>query len=165
MSDPAITMGAPPLARPPRNHDAFRVPQPVPGERGRFVVDGTWGTITPIQIAPGVHTVGELEVIAHIQAGQPVIDTRLSSYFAQGTIPTARSIPHNETAARLDEFDARVDTVLFCNGPQCSATPEAIRTLLEHGHPAQRLLYYRGGIHDWLTLGLPLEAATEPPRP
>jgi rhodanese-related sulfurtransferase len=151
-------MVAPPLARPPRNQDAFRVPRPVPGGSGRFVVDGTWGTIMPIQIAPGVRTVGELEVIAHIEAGRPLIDTRLPSYYAQGTIPTARSIPHTETAARLSEFDDHVDTVLFCNGPQCSATPDAIRTLLKHGHPAERLLYYRGGIHDWLTLGLPLAA-------
>jgi len=151
-------MVAPSLARPPRNHDAFRVPRPVPGARGRFVVDATWGTITPIQIAPSVHTVGELEVIAHIEAGLPLIDTRLSSYFAEGTIPTARNVPHTQTAARLDELDDSVDTVLFCNGPQCKATPDAISTLIAHGHPPERLLYYRGGIHDWVTLGLPLES-------
>lgn len=28
--------------------------------------------------------------------------------------------------------------------------------LLSAGHPAAALLYYRGGIHDWVTLGLPL---------
>lgn len=157
-------MVAPPLTRPPRNHDAFRVPRPVAGEPGRFVVDGTWGTITPMQTAPGVRTVGELEVIAHIGAGLPLFDTRLPSYFVEGTIPTARNLPHTQTATRLDEFDDHADTVLFCNGPQCSATPDAIRTLLDHGHPPERLLYYRGGIHDWLTLGLPLESPAVRPR-
>jgi hypothetical protein len=29
--------------------------------------------------------------------------------------------------------------------------------LLEEGHPADSILFYRGGIHDWVTLGLPLE--------
>ena len=51
--------------------------------------------------------------------------------------------------------------MLFCNGPQCAATPDAIRTLLRAGYPAERLAYYRGGIHDWVTLGLPLEPAEE----
>ena len=51
-----------------RREEVFMVPQPVPGEPGRFVVDATWGTIMPIELAPGVRTVGELEVIAHIEA-------------------------------------------------------------------------------------------------
>ena len=47
-------------------------------------------------------------------------------------------------------------TIVFCNGPQCPATAQAIEALLAAGWPAKRLLYYRGGIHDWVTLGLPL---------
>jgi hypothetical protein len=35
-------------------------------------------------------------------------------------------------------------------------TAQAIEALLAAGWPAERLLYYRGGIHDWVTLGLPL---------
>ena len=132
------------------------LPRPVPGEPGRFVVDGTWGTIQPIELAPGVRTIGEQEVIAHVEAGLPLIDCRLERYLAAGTLPTARSLPHTELHARMGEPDRGVDTVLFCNGPQCAATPDAIRTLLDGGHPAGRLLYYRGGIHDWMTLGLPL---------
>ena len=104
-------------------------------EPGRFVVDATWGTITPITLAPGVRTVGELEVVAHIEAGLPLIDTRLPKYVAAGTIPTARAVPHTETADRLNEFDDGVDTVLFCNGPQCAATPAAIRTLFGRWPP------------------------------
>jgi rhodanese-related sulfurtransferase len=131
------------------------VPQPVAGETGRFVVDGTWGTINPIELAHGVRTVGELEVIAHIERGQPVIDSRRAEFFSAATIPGARSLPHAEARERVGEFDRAVDTVLFCNGPQCAATPQAIRALLDAGYPAERLLYYRGGMHDWLTLGLP----------
>lgn len=164
----ASTSASPPVARASirrlgRRDDAFMLPRPVPDEPGRFVVDATWGTITPIMLAPGVRTVGELEVIAHIEAGLPLIDTRLPKYVAAGTIPTARAVPHTETTDRLNEFDEGVDTVLFCNGPQCAATPDTIRTLLGAGHPAERLLYYRGGIHDWVTLGLPLASAAEQP--
>jgi rhodanese-related sulfurtransferase len=149
------------IRRTARRPDAFMIPRALTGQPGRFVVDATWGHITPMRLAPGVRTVGELEVIAHIEAGLPVIDTRLLEYIAAGTIPSARVIPHTDTAARLDDFDRTVDAVLFCNGPQCAATPDAIGTLLDAGYPPERLFYYRGGIHDWVTLGLPLE----PPAP
>ena len=147
------------LTRIPRRLDAFFVPRPVDGEPGRVLVDVTWGTIAPIVLAPGVRTVGELEVIAHIERGLPLVDSRRSVFFSASTIPTAVSIPHGETTARLDEFDPGLDTILFCNGPQCTATPHAIRQLLDAGHPAERLLYYRGGMHDWVTLGLPMEVS------
>jgi hypothetical protein len=45
------------------------------------------------------------------------------------------------TSNRLDEFDTRVETMLFCNGPQRAATPDAIRTLLVAGYSAESLLY------------------------
>jgi rhodanese-related sulfurtransferase len=141
-----------------RRPDAFMLPRPVPGERGRFVVDATWGSIRPMQLAPGVRTIGELEVIDHVARGLPLIDCRLPKYLESGTLPGAISIPHTETAERLAEFDTERETVLFCNGPQCAATPDAIATLLAAGHPPERILYYRGGLHDWITLGLPLEA-------
>lgn len=134
------------------------IPRPIAAAPGRFVVDATWGTIRPMQPAPNVRTVGELEVLAHIERGLPLIDSRLPDYYRAGTIPTAVSIPHTDTAERLSEFSASVDTVLFCNGPQCAATPDAIEQLLSAGFPPQRTLYYRGGMHDWLTLGLPTEA-------
>ena len=148
------------ITRLPRRTDAFMIPYAVEGAPGQFLVDATWGTIMPMQLAPGVRTVGELDVLAHIEAGLPLIDTRLPQYLAQGTIPSARAIPHTQIAERLPEFDPESDTILFCNGPQCAATPDAIRRLLDAGHPPERLLYYRGGIHDWVTLGLPLEPAS-----
>ncbi|MDQ3677715.1 MAG: rhodanese-like domain-containing protein [Actinomycetota bacterium] len=126
---------------------------------GFVVVDGTWGTIQPLEVALGIHTVAELEVIEHLNAGRPVIDTRGDVYREQATIPGARGIPHEQIVDRVDELDRTQPTVLFCNGPQCAATPEAVRALLEHGYPADKLRYYRGGIHDWMTLGLPVEGS------
>jgi rhodanese-related sulfurtransferase len=102
-----------------------------------------------------VHTIGELEVLDHLRSSGRCIDCRQSAYYAQGTLPGAVNIPHQHISARRDELDPGRPTVLFCNGPQCTATP-AITALLAAGHPAPALLYYRGGIHDWVTLGLPL---------
>ena len=136
------------------------VPQPVTGEPGLFIVDGTWGEISPIELAPGVRTVGELEVIEHARQGRPLVDTRLPHFVQAGTIPGADGIPHEDMVARVEELSSEVPTVFFCNGPQCGATPDAIRALLAAGHPAKEILYYRGGLHDWITLGLPVTADT-----
>lgn len=132
------------------------VPAPVDGEPGLVVVDATWGTITPMELAPGVRTVGELEVIEHIRAGLPLIDTRLPHFHRRATIAGAHNIRHDEILDEIDTLDSARPTVFFCNGPPCSATPQAIQALLEAGHPAAAILYYRGGMHDWMTLGLPV---------
>jgi hypothetical protein len=34
-----------------------------------------------------------------------------------------------------------------------------IGSLLASGYPPQAILYYRGGIHDWMTLGLPVQTS------
>src|SRR5438270_13401533 len=109
------------LERLSRREQAYQVPQPIGA--GLFEVDGTWGTVQPIALAPGVRTVGELEVIDHLAAGRPVIDTRLAHFNEQATIPGARSIPHEEILDHLSELDPSTPAVFFCNGPQCAATP------------------------------------------
>jgi len=136
----------------------MRVPRTVDGEPGLVIVDATWGVIQPLTLAPGVVTVGELELVEHIRNGGALIDTRLAGYLDGGTIPTARTIPHEEIAERAAELDPTALTVVFCNGPQCPASGDAVRRLLRAGWPARALAYYRGGIHDWVTLGLPLVA-------
>lgn len=134
------------------------MPRAVKGDAGLFVVDATWGMIQPLTLAPGVDTFGELEVIKHITAGGALVDCRLAGYLTGGTIPTAVNIPHVEIVERSDELDRTSLTVVFCNGPQCPASSDAVNALLQAGWPAQALAYYRGGIHDWVTLGLPLAA-------
>lgn len=151
------------LARRIPSDEKMMVPK-LADREGFVIVDCTWGAIQPLQVAAGVQTVGELEVIEHLEAGLPVIDTRGGVQREQATIPGARGIPHDEIVARAGELDRSRPTVLFCNGPQCGATPEAVRALLAHGYPADRLRYYRGGVHDWMTLGLPVEGSRAAPR-
>lgn len=132
------------------------VPAPVADEPGVFSVDATWGTVTPMELAPGVRTVGELEVLDHLRSGGELVDTRLPHFHQAGTIPGARAIPHEEILDQMDTLDPDRPTVFFCNGPQCTATPQAVGDLLGAGYPPSEILYYRGGIRDWVTLGYPL---------
>lgn len=133
--------------------------------------------IHPILAAPGVETVGELEVLDFLQGAVAdgtglLVDARVPEWFAKGTIPGAVNIPFptleftnpfrddilKALGAVQDgdswNFDAAKQLALFCNGPWCDQSPRAIRALTEAGYPADKLHYYRGGIQMWSVLGL-----------
>lgn len=139
--------------------------------------------IQPMQLAEGVETLGELEVLdclRRIRQGEGrlmVVDSRTPDWYAKGTIPGAVNIPYAQDAAGqatdlpgvkktlLDlfgvketagayDFSAAYTLAIFCNGPWCGQTPNYIRTLLALGYPASRLKWYRGGMQDWCSLGL-----------
>lgn len=139
-----------------RRDPVARLPRAVPDEPGLFIVDATWGLIQPLQLPGGVETVGELEVLDHARAGGALVDTRQPEHVAHGTLPGAVAVRHEEIVDGLAELDPDGRIVLFCNGPQCTATPRAVAALLAAGWDPARLRYYRGGVHEWVTLGLPL---------
>lgn len=132
-------------------------------DTGFVVVDATWGTIRPLTLADGVATVAELEVIEQLERALPVVDTRPAPAYARATIPGAQNLPHGQAVERIDELDRKRVTILFCNGHQCAATPDAVEALLAAGYPAGALAYYRGGLHDWQTLGLPVTPGSAQP--
>lgn len=141
------------------------LPEPDPARPDRVIVDTTWGTLQPVIVADGVRTVGELEVIEHLEAGHPVIDSRSADQHQALTLPGAASLPHTETVERRHELDPDMPSILFCNGPQCGQSPAAIRALLAAGHRPELIWYYRGGLHDWMTLGLPTVSPAGRPVP
>lgn len=147
----------------PEGHESTRIP--VVGDDGLVRVDPWWGTVQPQQLHPEIPTWGELEVIAQIESGGRLIDTRLPEYIeASGTIPTAIAVPWEMITDHLDLFDPEAVTALFCNGPQCAATPRAIDRLLKAGLPPKALAYYRGGLQDWVSLGFPTVPAAATDR-
>lgn len=123
--------------------------------------------IQPMSPAPGVTTIGELEVLEFLQSGEAVlVDGRIRPQYEEGTIPGAISIPYTEAADRLGELGCEIDfdgwiceadtqaVVLFCNGPWCGQSPTAARRMIEAGFPAEKIFYYRGGMQNWNMLGL-----------
>ncbi|MDD2685943.1 MAG: rhodanese-like domain-containing protein [Gallionella sp.] len=139
--------------------------------------------IQPMQLAVGVETLGELEVLDHlkrIRGGDEtlmVVDSRTPDWYAKGTIPGAINVPYaqnmaghatdlpgvkqtlvelfgaREVAGAFDFSNAHT-LAIFCNGPWCGQTPNYIRTLLALGYPVAKLKWYRGGMQDWCSLGL-----------
>lgn len=142
-----------------KREDPQRLPEPA-GEEGFWLIDACWGVVQPMSLAPGVETLGELEVVDHIESGGAVVDSRLTKFLGSGGLPTAVSIPHPDVLEHRDAFDPDGKTVLYCNGPQCAASPNAIESLLDAGQPPESLLYYRGGILDWVACAYPLVPIT-----
>ena len=142
-----------------RRADPRSVPWEVDGETEVVAVDTTWGELQRWEAAPGVRTVGELELIELLAQGARLVDSRTAGSFGGRTIPGAVNLPHDETVQRQFELSRDGLNVLFCNGPQCPQSPDAIRQLLADGFPRDALAYYRGGMHDWVTLALPTREA------
>ena len=128
--------------------------------------------VQPMQVAPGVTTVGEVELLEFAKEGGKLIDGRTENWHLKGTIPGAINMPYNQMAERLDEIgctrgaDKKWDcakaekVLLFCNGPWCGQSPMAIKAMLREGYPADKILYYRGGMQAWHTLGLTVVEGT-----
>ncbi len=138
--------------------------------------------IQPGELAPGVKTIAELEVLHFLKsisdgdASMMVIDSRTPARVEKGIIPGTVNIPwdtlnigksdpaavqeilENQLGAkRWDDFwnfDNVKTLVLFCNGPWCGQSSTTIKDLLKIGYPAHKLLWYRGGMQDWESLGL-----------
>jgi rhodanese-related sulfurtransferase len=127
--------------------------------------------IQPMTPAPGVTTIGELELLDMLQDPEAVVvDSRTPDWFRGGTIPGAVNIPYTYVVDELGRLGCAVDfegwdcsgaqpVALFCNGLWCGQSPTAIRNMIEAGYPADRIHYYRGGMQSWRVLGL---TVTEP---
>lgn len=48
------------------------------------------------------------------------------------------------------DFSKAKSLILYCNGSWCSQSPNAIFKLINLGYPKDKLLWYRGGLQDWL---------------
>lgn len=131
--------------------------------------------IQPMTPAPGVTTVGELELIEAMTAGDTIlVDGRTPEWFTGGTIPGAINIPYIQAVERLAElgcepdFDGKFDcstakkAILFCNGIWCGQSPTAIRSMIAAGFPAENISYYRGGMLAWRLLGLTVAGGAQP---
>ena len=138
--------------------------------------------IQPMTLAPGVETIGELELLQYLNrvgkdGGLLVIDSRDGDWpLRSGIIPGAVVIPWQELHPAHTEQDRIAETLVFrfgatrqgglwnfentrtlvfyCNGPWCGQSPTNIKQLLALGYPAHKLKWYRGGMQDWKMLGL-----------
>ena len=130
-----------------------------------------------------LEVLGYLKRISNGDRTLMVVDSRTPEWIMRGTIPGSINIPWNkinvdvqgsfEVAAEADsleeilktQFGARLvdgnwdfrnakTLVLFCNGIWCPQSSANIKTLLGLGYPSYKLKWYRGGMQDWVSVGL-----------
>jgi rhodanese-related sulfurtransferase len=147
--------------------------------------------VQPMEVVPGVETIGELEVLDYLARAHKgddrimVVDSRTPDWVMRGTIPGSVNIPWNklntDTAGTFEQpaeadtlqqimtgafgatrdpntgawnFDKAKTLVLFCNGIWCQQSTANIKTLVKYGYPVEKLKWYRGGMQDWVSVGL-----------
>jgi len=124
------------------------------------------GFFQPFAPVKGINTVTEADMLRALNdKGSIVVDMREQEQYLKSTIPTAINIPYGEIEVRLDELGCKEKNHKwdcssaykiygFCNGPVCTQSPIAMRVMVKHGFPAEKIYYYRGGILVWDALGL-----------
>ena len=139
--------------------------------------------IQPSTLAPGVETIGEVEILGYLKKMSDgdqsilVVDSRTPDWVKKGTIPGAVNIPWTKLnpakgadpisigeimterfgAKDLEglwDYSSARTLVMFCNGMWCGQSPNNIKNLLKFGYPAHKIKWYRGGMQDWEILGL-----------
>jgi rhodanese-related sulfurtransferase len=129
-----------------------------------------------------LETLGYLKRIANGDRSVLVVDSRTPDWIRRGTIPCSVNIPWNKinvdvgdfeigtSAETLDEilkkqfgathtasgwnFSKAKTLVMFCNGMWCPQSSVNIKTLTKLGYPVNKLKWYRGGMQDWVSVGL-----------
>lgn len=133
--------------------------------------------IQPMIAADGVAPAGELEVIGFLEQNVTnntglLIDARLPDWFGKGAIPGAVNVPFATLAAENPyqsdilralgavqvgdnlDFSNALKLMIYGNGPWDAQGTRAVQALVAAGYPASLIQNYRGGLEDWLHLGL-----------
>nr|WP_295079044.1 rhodanese-like domain-containing protein [uncultured Roseateles sp.] len=125
-------------------------------------------TETPTTLA-GVKVVSADEVKKMLDAGVPVIDTRVAAEYAEKTIKGAKSVPYREKSSKDVKFDASLDQfdlsklpsdkaaplVFFCNAGECWKSYKASVVAQKAGYT--KINWFRGGFPEWSAKGLPTQ--------
>ena len=132
--------------------------------------------IQPIKMHKDIKTIGEVELLTFMKKKVNkkkglLVDLRPKAAYKKESIPSAVNIP-----ARVKDNKAKVEKILkilgakrladgslntqqakevafYCHGLWCEKSSEFIKTFLELGYPADKMLYYRGGFQMWKILG------------
>lgn len=87
------------------------------------------------------------------------INTDMSGMFAmEGEAETLNQVLSDTFGAKRNDsgwdFSDAKTLILFCNGLWCGQSSINIKTLAKLGYPTDKLKWYRGGMQDWVSLGL-----------
>ena len=82
-----------------------------------------------------------------------VLDVRTPAEYAEGHVPGAVNVPHDQLASRLAEVPKDKDVVLYCRTGRRAAL--AADVLASHGYT--RLSHLEGDMQAWVEKGRPVQ--------
>lgn len=94
---------------------------------------------------------------AALETGEPgfvFIDTRSLESWQQGHARGALHMPKPEMAARIPEYPAGTEFVVYCWGPGCNGATRAGLIISELGYAVKEMI---GGFEYWAREGLPVD--------
>lgn len=95
------------------------------------------------------------EALQQAQAGLvTLIDVRPSSEYVMTHLPGAINVPLPQLARRLAKLPPEREIMVYCRGPHCVLSFEAVKRLRAAGYQARRI---EDGIPRWLAENRPLE--------
>jgi len=132
--------------------------------------------IQPIKMHKDIKTIGEVELLTFMKTKVNkkkglLVDLRPKRVYKRESIPSAVNIPAKvkDDKVKVEKIlkilgakrlaDGSLDTssvkevAFYCHGLWCNKSSEFIKTFLELGYPADKMLYYRGGFQMWKILG------------
>jgi rhodanese-related sulfurtransferase len=123
---------------------------------------------TPANLA-GVTVVTAEQAKKLMDAGVPIIDTRVANEYVEQHIKGAKSVPYKEKSAKDVKFDPKEDSfdlaklpgdknaplVFYCNAGECWKSYKASKVALDAGY--KKVHWLRGGIPEWKAKGYSVE--------
>lgn len=139
--------------------------------------------IAPMQVAPGVPTLGEGEVLAFLvgvvaNAQGLLVDARMPEDRARGFIPGSVNLPYAtmvgsvsfkqeilealgaRAAGGVFDFSDAQHLLVYDTGPSTDDAGTLITQLIAAGYPTDKISYYRGGMQVWSVLGFSIDGGT-----
>lgn len=87
-----------------------------------------------------------------------LLDVRPAHEYEEGHLAGARSVPIDELEEKVDELPEDKQFLVYCRGPFCVYSDEAVSILREGGREAHRL---DPGLPDWRSVGVPVVTESE----
>lgn len=119
---------------------------------------------TAVADAPPAPLIGAEELLEREAASDPalvVLDVRTAEEFADGHVPGAINVPHDQIEGRLGELAGLrdKDLVVYCKSGRRAAL--ALEVLGKHGYT--KLRHLDGDMQGWTAAGRPVETTRAAP--
>jgi rhodanese-related sulfurtransferase len=117
----------------------------------------------------GVTVVSAEQARKMMDAGVPVIDTRVGNEYADAHLKGAKNVPYKEKSQKDSAFNPKDDQfdlaklpadknaalIFYCNGPECWKSYKASKVASDAGY--RKVQWLRGGFPEWKAKGYPVE--------